>query len=708
MKRTSSASRADFFSRLPAELGEMVANYEPERPSSYIANSGRSVDAGRWESAFAAAAKTVPPLLFGVRLWAAVCLALYVGFWLDLDTAYWAGTSAALVCQPSLGASLRKGWFRMIGTFIGAVAIVALTACFPQNRAGFLLSLALWGGLCSLVATLLRNFAAYAAALAGYTAAIIAGDELGAVGGANGQAFTLAIARVSEIWIGIVCAGIVLAGTDFGGAQRRLSRLLAELAADIATRFTSTLRRGRAEEQTVRREHIRRVIAADPVIDEVKGESSTLRYHSSVLHQAIDALYAVLAAWRTVDATLRRTSDSSAASESLHVLRTIPTELRDALEASGPSSWLGDAARLRGLCRAAIDALAQMPSRTITLRLLADQTATAIAGFSRVLDGLALLTGDTTREYSAGRNYELHVADWLPPLVNAGRTVATIVAVEIFWVWTQWPSGALAITFAAITVILLSPASDDSYAMAIKFTVGTAIAAVGAAIALFAGLPNMDSFVGFAIVLGLFLIPAGAMVAQPWNTALFVPIASIFIPILGPTNQASYNTIQFYNTALAIIAGCAAGAMSFRLMPPLSPRLRSQRLLALSLRDLRRLAADPSRRPQSWEERLYSRIAALPVDSEPRQRAVLVTALTVGRSIASLWQTAPQLGFAGEFEAALRHFSSGDCPAMMRQLEAADRKLTGDEGLAAVRARAQLLAIRDALCDHRVYFETGA
>jgi hypothetical protein len=30
----------------------------------------------------------------------------------------------------------------------------------PQNRAGFLMSLALWGGLCSLVATLLRNFAA--------------------------------------------------------------------------------------------------------------------------------------------------------------------------------------------------------------------------------------------------------------------------------------------------------------------------------------------------------------------------------------------------------------------------------------------------------------------------------------------------------------------------------------------------------------------
>lgn len=695
------------FNGLPAELGEMVARHEPNT-SPPLPHSQRFVDAGRWDTAFAAAINAISPLLFGIRLWAAVCLALYVAFWLELDTAYWAGTTAALVCQPSLGASLRKGWFRMIGTFIGAVAIVALTACFPQNRTGFLLSLALWGGLCSLVATLLRNFAAYSAALAGYTAAIIAGDELGAVGGANGQAFTLAIARVSEIWIGIVCAGIVLAGTDFGGARRRLAGLLAELAGEIAARFTSTLRRGEPEEQTVRREFIRRVIAIDPVIDEVKGESSTLRYHSPVLHQAVDAMFAMLAAWRTVDAGLRHAPGSSGAREAPHVLRTIPTELREAVEAKDPSSWSSDPAGLRGLSRAAVNALGEMSSPTTTLRLLADQTAAAIAGFSRVLGGLALLAGDTVRENTAGRSFALHVADWLPPLVNAGRTFATIVAVQIFWIWTEWPSGALAITFAAITVILLSPRSDESYAAAIKFTAGTAIAALGGAIALFAGLPNVDSFAGFAIVLGLFLIPAGAMIAQPWNTALFVPIAANFIPILGPANQMSYNTIQFYNTALAILAGCAAGALSFRLIPPPSPRLRSQRLLALSLRDLRRLAADPGRRPRIWEERLYSRIAALPGDAEPRQRAVLVTALTVGSSIVSLRQTALQLGFAREFDAALRHFSSGDCSATMMQLEAADRKLADDDDLTVMRARGQLLAIREALADHHVYFETGA
>src|SRR5215813_13239305 len=184
-----------------------------QRQSSWI------VDAGRVADALKAAG---PPLLFGLRLWGSVCLALYVAFWLELDNAYWAGTSAAIVCQPHLGASLRKGWYRLIGTLVGAVMSMLLTACFPQDRALFLAGVALWGAACAFAATLLRNFASYSAALAGYTVAIVAGDLLGATGGVNaGAAFLLAVSRATEICIGIVSAGIILAGTDFGGARRR-------------------------------------------------------------------------------------------------------------------------------------------------------------------------------------------------------------------------------------------------------------------------------------------------------------------------------------------------------------------------------------------------------------------------------------------------------------------------------------------------------
>ncbi len=77
---------------------------------------------GLWEAALATISRRhcsvgrgqPQGLLFGIRLWVAVSLALYVAFWLELDNPSWAGTSAALVCQPVLGASLRKGWFRLI------------------------------------------------------------------------------------------------------------------------------------------------------------------------------------------------------------------------------------------------------------------------------------------------------------------------------------------------------------------------------------------------------------------------------------------------------------------------------------------------------------------------------------------------------------------------------------------------------------------
>src|SRR5580704_2052777 len=325
----------------------------------------------RWRTLFDAGAfrrkvrAAGPPLLFGLRLWASVCLALYIAFWLQLDNAYWAGTSAALVCQPHLGASLRKGWFRMIGTLVGAVFIVVLTGLFPQNRFGFLIGLALWGGACALMATLLRNFAAYAAALAGFTAAIIASDQLGATGGPNGQAFILAVFRVSEIWIGIVSAGIVLAGTDFGDAPRRLAAQFAALAAEIANGFRSSLALAGLSSsdtlQPVRREFIRRVIALDSIMDESLGESSRLRYHSPLLQGAIDGLLYALAAWRSAGVRLSRLPNDVAREEADAILRNIPSELRSAAQAGQTTPWTENPSGRRAECDAAARALRALP-----------------------------------------------------------------------------------------------------------------------------------------------------------------------------------------------------------------------------------------------------------------------------------------------------------------------------------------------------------
>jgi len=110
--------------------------------------------------------------------------------------------------------------------------IVMLTAWFPQNRIGFLVGLAVVGRGLAFAATLFRNFASYAAALAGYTAAIIGADTLGATGGASSEVFMLAVIRASEIWIGILCAGAILALTDSAALKKGLRNVAARINRD--------------------------------------------------------------------------------------------------------------------------------------------------------------------------------------------------------------------------------------------------------------------------------------------------------------------------------------------------------------------------------------------------------------------------------------------------------------------------------------------
>jgi uncharacterized membrane protein YccC len=467
----------------------------------------------RWEAAVANAARAAgPPLLFSVRLWASVCLALYVAFWLELDNPYWAGTSAAVVCQPQLGASMRKGWFRMIGTVVGATMIVALTAFFPQDRIAFLGLLAVWGGICAFGATVLRNFASYSAALAGYTAAIVATDMLGATGGASSEVFMVAVWRASEICIGIACAGVVLAGTDLGAAQRRLASSFANLAAEIAGRFSRMLALAGPQlpdTQDERREFARRVIALDPMIDEALGESSHIRYHSPTLRTAIYGLFRALDGWRGVATHLRRLPADMGRQQAETILRCIPPELRWAREPHSPARWLADPLALRRICEEAVRRLLALPAGTPSLRLLADETAKVLAGMLQTLDGLALLVDAPGYSFPGYRGFRLGIPDWLPALVNAARAFVTIGAVELFWVATAWPSGGSAIVFAAVIVLLLSPKGDQAYDGAIGFALGAAAGVFCAAIIAFAVLPGLETFPALCAALGLVLVPVG-------------------------------------------------------------------------------------------------------------------------------------------------------------------------------------------------------
>jgi uncharacterized membrane protein YccC len=654
------------------------------------------------------------PILFGLRLWASVCLASFLAFWLELDSPTWAATTAAIVCQPSLGATLRKASFRMVGTIIGAIAIVIITICFPQDRVGFLLSLAIWGAACGFVATILQNFASYAAALAGYTAAIVAMYQLGQTGGASGDVLMLAIDRATEICIGIVCAGVVLAGTDFGGARRELAGKIATVTAAITNGLTAAFATPKSqflEEQLVRRQLVRDVAALSPIIDQAIGESSELRARSRVLQDAVSGLFTAIAAWRIIAEHLHGLSDELIARAAATALRTIPDRFRSSrLEGEGAMQWAADPLELRRLARETAFNLMRRPAENPSQRLLADQAAHAMLGLAHAFNGLVFVD-DPRRAETGARMARLHVPDWLPPWINAGRVFITIGAAQLLWIITAWPNGASAVTFAAVIVILFSPRDEQAYPMARSFFYGMILIAIIAAVLDFALLPKMETFLGFSLALGLALVPLGALSAQPWNSAMFTVMAFNLSPLLGIRNVMVYDAAQFFNSASGIIIGTGFAALVMRLIPPLSPAERSRRLLALTLRDLRRLAERTrTAQPRDWQDRIFARLSVLPQTAELPQGAQLVAALSMGNEIIRLRRVADQLGIRQDLEPALAAVADVDSRLAVQWLAQADRVLATpiehdpDPG-ARLRARARLCAMTEALTLFADYFD---
>jgi uncharacterized membrane protein YccC len=651
----------------------------------------------------------LPAVFYGVRLWAAVLLALFLAFRLELENAAWAGTTAAIVCQPAVGAALRKGWARMVGTVIGAVAMVLITVAFPQDRGGFLVSLMLWLAICGVLATLFRNFSTYAGALAGFTAVVIAADVLGPTGGANNTVLLVAISRATEILLGILCASGVLAATDFGGARLRLSASLGWLSMRAAAGLCRAVHAGQNAdaERLERRQMLSQVSGLSVIVEQAAGEISALPFRPRVLQYAIDGLFATISAWRVV-ATHREAHPATTEADAARVLACLPERLIRATERlDGPV----DPIVLRADCLTAARRLVVLPAETPSRRLLADSMARGLIGARQTLGGLALLRG-AHRSFLRPRRVPAIVPDYLPSLLNGVRAFLTMAVAEWIWIATAWPDGGLMIVWAAALVILMAPLNETASAAVWSFLLGAVVSTVLAAVVAFAILPSRTGFFGLAAALGLVLIPIGTMSAQSWRQPLFAAAGSTFIPLVSPSNYQTYDPAVFYNNALALVFGVGLSLLALRLMPPLSPAYRARRLLALTLRDLRRLTCGPRpARARVWQRRTYTRIGALTDGMDLLQHVRMAAALVAGNTILRLRHLADRLHLEASMEPVLRELRRGNSRAAVTALAALDAALQtlppGGKESHVLRARAGVAELIDALRLHSAYFDAN-
>ncbi|MEX0575665.1 FUSC family protein, partial [Enterobacter cloacae subsp. cloacae] len=151
---------------------------------------------------------TRPQWRYALRNGIAMCLALTVAYYLNLDEPYWAMTSAAVVSFPTVGGVISKSLGRIAGSLLGATAALIIAGHTLNDPWLFLLSMAAWLGCCTWACAHFTNNVAYAFQLAGYTAAIIAFPVVNVLD--TTELWDIAQARVCEVIVGILSGGFMM------------------------------------------------------------------------------------------------------------------------------------------------------------------------------------------------------------------------------------------------------------------------------------------------------------------------------------------------------------------------------------------------------------------------------------------------------------------------------------------------------------------
>ena len=157
------------------------------------------------EQPFTVAKIPVSSWTFAIRIWLAMILALFVSFWLQLESPASAAITVGILAEPTRGQALEKAGFRLLGTIVGVAASIAITGLFSQERDLILAAFAAWIGICVFAGKLLDGYRAYAAVLCGYTVAFIATQQIDT----PQHVFESGMARGAAIVVGILSMAVV-------------------------------------------------------------------------------------------------------------------------------------------------------------------------------------------------------------------------------------------------------------------------------------------------------------------------------------------------------------------------------------------------------------------------------------------------------------------------------------------------------------------
>lgn len=566
----------------------------------------------RWRNPFRqpAAKADLDALLFSAKTFAAAMLAYYIALRIGLPRPSWAIVTVYLVSQPSAGASLGRGIYRLAGTLAGSIATVAIVPTFVNEPVVCSMVLAGWISLCLLLSLLDRTPRAYAFVLAGYTASLIGFPSVAE----PGAIFDTASVRVQEIALGILCSVLVhryiLPRPMTGQFKVKLAATLQD-----ARRLAEDALRDVSEE---RRRADRHRLALDLLA--LRGMATHLPYDSGaampggatvrLLHDRLARLLPLLAdIEERVDAISARSNGVPA--ELAKLLSDVRAWIASGEPAEGEDGPLSLISQARALAHGGS-------------AMLADHFAANIAGHLAELVGLlhdsdhlrlASLAGAPQRDVLPlvgdvrPTGYVFH-RDPLMAARSAGGAFIGLGLGCMAWIWSAWSDGGLAVSVLGVTCALFGNV-DAPVPNVRKYLIGSTY---GVAISLaysFVVLPRVSDFPTLVAVLAPAFLFAGSLQARP-ATAFMALGITLTIPILaGLGTEYSGDFADAINSSIALFAGVGFGAVSMTLFQTTAPDVAINRLLRLARRDVARRARGSGPAETLWTGLMIDRAALL-------------------------------------------------------------------------------------------------
>jgi uncharacterized membrane protein YccC len=606
---------------LPRPADQTKADAPPTAPppmsgGDEVARAG-SVPAADWPATEPLIPARWIPWIFAAKTTLSALLALFVAFALNLDQPKWSLLTVFIVAQPASGLVLAKSFHRIIGSLVGAAAALFLVALFAQERVLFIGSLALWIGFCTFAAKYARNFNAYGFVLSGYTAAVV-----GIPGALDpGSAFYIAVARLTEIGLGIIVTATVSHLVLPVSLAPRLRKAIPDLRAGLAEYGEALLGGRPAGELCVRL--MGQVVAVENLRASAIFEDPELRARRAALERLDVAAVSILDVGRLLEPQLGGPGSTAA--------RPVDRALAQAAGALG--AWRNariDAARLaRRLLRAEAllplgQSLARDPAaadrsvlRDIALIEGLREFFSCLAAYAAAYD--AVLSGKS-RE---GRSIRFATSNDTVDAFSAGLRAALAVALtSVFWIMADWPSGVTATILVAVATARLATMEHAGPA-AIGGAFIVVLATIPAFLVIEVLLPAMEGFEMFALVVGPVLFFCAFLMAQEKSPLAMLAgfLSALYFASANPLqDQMTYDAVGFINTSIAVIAAIAVTAVLFAVVAPDTPAAARHRFARAARRALASIAArQPSLDLATFETAMTEAVVELRSHLRPGQ-----------------------------------------------------------------------------------------